>query len=399
MNQNKIIFLTEDIFGDSIGGVEQHIYHIATQLASSGKHVVIVSLKIGKINSRTSDTIFKAAGSVTVVRLVRRNILIFPLQILEKYISGGGGLVVGFLGKLLPNFHWKTLIIEVEKNSPDFIHQHDYLANIVASKLLARKMPVFFTNHTGQYLFLEKFYLTQRFQKWLIGHYTAIMGPSLELTPSHPRASYIPNGVDVDFFSPEGAMKDPNRLVLICPRRWAPTKGVIYLARAMALLSPRYQERLTVLFAGSDSDDYPWYRDQVLEVLSRVPSNAYKLLGNLNQEELKSSFSIADVVVIPSLMEATSLAAMEGMACGLPVLSSNVGGMPDVVEPGRTGWLVPSEDPNALADVIVEIIDGKYDVSLMGERASHFVREHRSWKEIAGRVEKVYERHFAKLEG
>lgn len=391
---NKVVFITEDVFGDSVGGVEQHIYHIAKELALGGKHVVIISLKIGNISSRSSEKIFKSSGTITLIKLVKKNLLLAPLQFFERHITGKGGLFIGLIGKMLPNIHFRALIKEVMDVSPDFIHQHDYLANIVASKILSKKLPVFFTNHTGQYLFLEKYQLTRLLQKWLISHYTAIIGPSRELTPNDLRATYIPNGVDVGFFEREDVVLESERIVFICPRRWAPTKGVLFLARALSLLNHRYLEKLKILFAGSDSDDFPWYRDQILEALTKVPKSSYNLLGNLSQESLKSYFSKSHVVVIPSLMEATSLAAMEGMACGLPVISTDVGGMPDVVEHGKTGWLIPSEDPQALADIIVEIIDDKYDIASMGKLASYFVTENRSWKTIASQVDQVYERYI-----
>jgi len=312
------------------------------------------------------------------------------LLFLEKRISGNGGMLVGFLGKLLPNFHALALIKEIDKASPDLIHQHDYLANILASKVLSKRYPVFFTNHTGQYLFLERYTFTRYIQRWLINHYAAIIGPSKELTPNDPRATYISNGVDIDFFQRDGGDIQEDRIVFICPRRWAPTKGVLYLAKALYELDNRHKAKVKILFAGSDSDDFPWYRDQILEVLSKVPKESFDLLGNLTQEALRSYFSKSHIVVIPSLMEATSLAAMEGMSCCLPVLSTDVGGMPEVVDQDITGWLVASEDHKALAAKMTEIIDGKYDISRMGLAARDFVRDKKSWKGIAQAVIKTY---------
>jgi len=392
MGKVKIVFITEDIFGESIGGVEQHIYHVGIQLARLGKEVIILSLQAGRIDTRKEEIIFEDKGTVTTIKIVKKNFLIRLFEYLEKKVPGSLGMFVAFMGKLLPNVYFRTLLKEVRKLSPDIVHQHDYLASIVASKVISKSIPVVFTNHTGQYLFLEKNKFSRYIQSKLISHYSAVIGPSIELTPNDERSHYISNGVDLDFFS--GEKSDyllGDRVVFICPRRWAPTKGVKYFAEALTLISDDYKDKVFVLFAGSDSDDYPWYRDQVLELLQDLPSGMYSLLGNLSQADLRDSFLKSDVVVIPSLMEATSLAAMEGMACGLPVLSTDVGGMPSVVKDGLTGWMVPPENSGAIAKMITMIVDKNFCLETMGENAASFVRENKSWVSIAAEVSDIYE--------
>ena len=392
MGKVKIVFITEDIFGESIGGVEQHIYHVGIQLARLGKEVIILSLQAGSIDTRKEEIIFEDKGTVTTIKIVKKNFLIRLFEYLEKKVPGSLGMFVAFMGKLLPNVYFRTLLKEVRKLSPDIVHQHDYLASIVASKVISKSIPVVFTNHTGQYLFLEKNKFSRYIQSKLISHYSAVIGPSIELTPNDERSHYISNGVDLDFFA--GEKSDyllGDRVVFICPRRWAPTKGVKYFAEALTLISDDYKDKVFVLFAGSDSDDYPWYRDQVLELLQDLPSGMYSLLGNLSQADLRDSFLKSDVVVIPSLMEATSLAAMEGMACGLPVLSTDVGGMPSVVKDGLTGWMVPPENSGAIAKMITMIVDKNFCLETMGENAASFVRENKSWVSIAAEVSDIYE--------
>jgi glycosyltransferase involved in cell wall biosynthesis len=398
MNYKKVAFITEDIFGDSVGGVEQHIFHVAKNIVEFGYEVKVFSLKVGSINSRHEEVIHTAQNgcSLIAIRIVRKNIFVKTLELLERKIPGIFGMAVALAGKLLPNFHSKFLINEINTYSPSIVHQHDYLANIFASKILSKKYPVIFTNHTGQYLFLEKNVVTKMLQKKLISHYKAIIGPSLELTPEDVRATYITNGVDIDFFSGNKYKNISNKFTFICPRRWAPTKGVIYLVQAMKLLPEDVREKVVFIFAGSSSDDYPWYRDEIIDILNTLPKEMFCLLGNLSQDDLKNHFLKSDVVVIPSLMEATSLAAMEGMAAGLPVLSTNVGGMPDVVVNKDVGWLVNPEDANALAEVIKDIANLKYNLHDMGHSAKQFVVRKKSWKKISSKVIKIYENILSK---
>lgn len=389
----SVVFLTEDTFESSVGGVEQHIFHVAQELARSGIQVTVLSLRAGRRSALVERVIKSGDSQFRVEEHVRFNLLFPIVSYLEHYISGKPGMLLALFGKLLPNFHFRTLIRRVQELEPDLVHQHDYVANIVASKIISRTRPVVFTNHTGQYLFLEKFALTRALQRFLIRHYRIIIGPSRELTPADDRAIFISNGVDTDFFS--GA-KDRefrrDRMVVICPRRWAPTKGIRYLAEAMALLPECDRNRILVLFAGSDSNDYPWYTEEVLRILAPLPDDMYILLGNLDQTRLRDFYLKSDLVVIPSLMEATSLAAMEGMACGLPVLSTNVGGMPDVVVNDGVGWLVEPEDARAIADTLSAILHRQGDLEPMGDQARDFVRSSRSWRHIAGQVRLLYEK-------
>ena len=126
--------------------------------------------------------------------------------------------------------------------------------------------------------------------------------------------------------------------------------------------------------------------------LNHLPSHMYKLLGNLNQEELRDIFLSSDITIIPSVMEATSLAAMEGMACGLPVISTNVGGMPEIITQNITGWLVNSQNSNEIVDILEKITNEKFDLINMGLNAKQYVSENKSWKLITQEVEKIYKK-------
>jgi D-inositol-3-phosphate glycosyltransferase len=84
------------------------------------------------------------------------------------------------------------------------------------------------------------------------------------------------------------------------------------------------------------------------------------------------------------------MVALEAMACGRPVVASQVGGLAFLVQDGVTGFTVPVDDPQALADCLIRLVQ---DVSLrqrMGEQAAAFARDY-SWDKIAVRIVKVYE--------
>ena len=100
-------------------------------------------------------------------------------------------------------------------------------------------------------------------------------------------------------------------------------KGIIYLAEAISKLDKNVLDNCLFLFAGNKSDDYISYKKQILKkkLKKKFQKKNYKLLGNLGHKSLKKLYLLADVSILPSLMEATSLSALESMSCGTPVLS------------------------------------------------------------------------------
>ena len=129
--------------------------------------------------------------------------------------------------KLLPNLYYQFIINEVNKINPEIIHQHDYLSSIIASKMLSKYKKVIFTNHTGQYLYLEKNFLSRLLQKYLIRHFKFIIAPSIELSLLK-NSKFISNGVDIYFFN---GKKTNNKKLFLCARRWAPTIRELYTLR------------------------------------------------------------------------------------------------------------------------------------------------------------------------
>lgn len=392
----KIVFLTHNIFTESVGGIEYHIFQLSKALCKHKISITIVVPILSEIDG------FEDYYEDEV--LIRKIYIGLPVakyfKKIEKYHDAGIGLGIALFNKIKMNFFCKRVYNEIDALKPDIIHQHDYLSNILVTKLLAKKYPIIFTNHTGQYLYLQKYKLTRLLQQHIIKHYKHVIGPSKELTPVSENSSYVPNGVDVDYFVryDDNRIKDlkkqfnvEDNFVFLCPRRWAPTKGIIFLAQAINALDENVARRCLFLFAGSSSNDYAKYSKNVLRVLSSGRTKNWRLLGNLSPENLRDVYNISDVVIIPSLMEATSLAALEAMACGVPILTTNVGGMPEIVSEMKNGWLVKSGEPVFLKQRIEDIVNHNYNLLQMGEQGKCFVNENMSWEKVADITYKIYQ--------
>jgi D-inositol-3-phosphate glycosyltransferase len=106
-------------------------------------------------------------------------------------------------------------------------------------------------------------------------------------------------------------------------------------------------------------------------------------------------YNAASTVVVPSHYESFGMVALEAMACGTPVIASEVGGLAFLVKDGETGFTVPDRDPGALADRICAIITDPLLRARLGGRAAEYAQGY-SWSLIADRIVGVYEEMLSK---
>jgi D-inositol-3-phosphate glycosyltransferase len=112
-------------------------------------------------------------------------------------------------------------------------------------------------------------------------------------------------------------------------------------------------------------------------------------MGKRAQETLPDYYASADVVVMPSRYESFGMAALEAMACGTPVVASDVGGLSFIVRDGETGFLVPEGDPRAMADCLGRLLREPDLRARLGKRGAEVAREY-AWSRIADRMEELY---------
>lgn len=140
--------------------------------------------------------------------------------------------------------------------------------------------------------------------------------------------------------------------VLVCVAMLRPDKGQDHLIRALGLLKGRNLDPITVL-AGSPTAESAEYEAGLHRL---VAENGVDMRFLGYRDDISQLMQMADAVVIPSLTEAQPRVAVQAFATGRPVVASNVGGVPEIVHHGQTGWLVPPADPQALADAIARVM-------------------------------------------
>jgi glycosyltransferase involved in cell wall biosynthesis len=201
----------------------------------------------------------------------------------------------------------------------------------------------------------------------------------------HGRTVVIRSGIEL----PERVAAHGGSNTIGFAGRLCAVKGAEHLLRAMSLLHGDFPA-LRLEIAG----DGPLRGE--LESLSTslgLQQNV-RFLGWVESLQMHSMEWSA--LVQPSLAEALSLTALEAMAAGLPVIASNVGGLAEVVDDGKTGLLVPAADPRLLADSIRRLLVDPALAARMGEAGRNRVREKFQARDMAARIEAVYDGLLAK---
>ncbi len=129
-----------------------------------------------------------------------------------------------------------------------------------------------------------------------------------------------------------------------------------------------------------------------VELLRAVRDGVIWIEKMLEKREVIQLLTHAAVFVVPSVYEPMGIVNLEAMACETPVVASRVGGIPEVVEDGVTGLLVPPADPPALAAAVNELLRDPERGREMGKAGRRRVLEHFTWRAVAERTLELYRR-------
>jgi D-inositol-3-phosphate glycosyltransferase len=177
----------------------------------------------------------------------------------------------------------------------------------------------------------------------------------------------IPGGVDITAFRPQNRQHIreslglvPGQPVLLFVGRLQPLKGIDILLRAAQIVRQQYAS-LQVLIVGGGvdtADDHESQERQRLQALSQELglTDQVRFIKAQPQDILVQYYAAADVFVMPSHYESFGMVVLEAMACGTPVVASNVGGLASTVVHGGTGFLVPEGDWHAFAQAILRLV-------------------------------------------
>jgi D-inositol-3-phosphate glycosyltransferase len=221
------------------------------------------------------------------------------------------------------------------------------------------------------------------------------------------RISIVPCGFDKTEFWPIASSFArralgfaPEEHILLNIGRLIPRKGLDNIIRALALLGRDYgfQPQLVIVGGNSDVPD-PTLTPEIgrLRALAREQGVLEQVLftGRRSREFLKLYYSAADLFITTPWYEPFGITPLEAMACGTPVVGSNVGGIRYSVVDGVTGSLVPPNDADSLAVSIARLLQDKRQLELLRQNGLRRVRTHFTWQRVTRSLSTVFEQVMA----
>ena len=321
MKSNIVFFTLTGEYPDSQGGPAIHLYLLRSRLNALG-----VSSHLFDFNNRQKSNL------VTNMLIAMKNVITSNLIVFNSPPAG----VLTFFSVLAKVFRKKSLFI---CHGGIFFEADGLINGLTRSSVLFQlktgivKYTVFPSRSLAS--FAEKYNL--RSQKFVIH-----------------------NSVDIYEINSAPSRKIVTRNNLLFVGRLARIKGIRELIISFSQL---VDVSCNLYIVGSNES----LKQYEFESLKNLPGVHY--CDGLAHEEVISLMKSIDIVVVPSLMETFSLVTIEAMACGKPVIATNVGAIPEIIKNGYNGILIPSKDAKALSQAILFLINNPLEAERLGKNA------------------------------
>jgi glycosyltransferase involved in cell wall biosynthesis len=376
----KVVQVIPEFPPPLVGGGAYHVYNLARELTRKGVDVKVFALSL-------ENTFFKRTkvemhfGKVQVLRVPASRTPKFNYQFAPKLIS---------------------LLL---KENPDIIHAHGYQVFTTDAALMAsitKKTPLVLTlhgfprsfdslAHRAHFNLIGKGVLERAEKIISVSHRVALEFRAIGVPQE--KIAIIPNGIDLeeykqlpmgDSFRKRLDIKDTEKIVLTIGRL-EKIKGFQYLIRALPSIIEEVGSTKLVI-AGPDFN----YGAQLKRLTeeANVQDNVI-FYGPINGKEKFEAFSAANIVAVPSIYEGFGMLLLEAMAAGKPLVATNTGAAPEIIQNGKNGILVNPSDVEDLAGRITELLSDDQLMNLIGQESRKTV-EAFNWEKVSEQIHKLY---------
>jgi glycosyltransferase involved in cell wall biosynthesis len=376
VNRDRTLLLVSPYLPPHVGGVEQYVLQLARQLSGALGWRVVIATSGERSRRRTPAR--ELDGELTIYRL--------PVLV-EKWSLGFGD-------------RWTAVLKEIiERESVDVVNAHAPVPFIAdAAARAAKRTPFVLTYHAGP---MRKGRLAPDALGWAYEHLllprtarrssqviVSSMFVARELGHAlGDRCVAIPPGVDETAFAPAPGERPVHALLYVGSlSSTTPYKNVPLLLQAVHDLVQRYPGISLSLVGDGDMATAYAERADELGIGSRVTFR-----GRLGGTELVEAYQGASLLALPTLFDSAPTVLVEAMACGVPVVSTTVGGIPELVDDDVEGLLVPPGDLAAFTAALDRVLGDPGRARALGEAGRARVERSLNWRALAARTSEILE--------
>ncbi|RKP27164.1 hypothetical protein SYNPS1DRAFT_21239 [Syncephalis pseudoplumigaleata] len=360
--------LVSDFFYPNMGGVESHLFHLGQQLIQRGHKVVVVT---------------HAYGQRTGIRYVTNGLKVYYLPAWVGYQQATPPTFFAFFPILRCIFVREQIqVVHGHQALSPLCHEAIFHARTMGLRTCFTDHSLFGFNDLGNVVGNKvlKFTLSDVDHVICVSH-TSKENTVLRAALDPQDVSVIPNAIAVSQFVPDPSAPDPNWITIVVISRLAYRKGIDLLVAVIPRVCAIFP-KVRFLIDGAKRIDLEQMRENCL-LHDRV-----RFIGSVKHHEVRNVLVQGNIFLNTSLTEAFCIAVVEAASCGLTVVSTHVGGIPEVLPPHMICFAQPEE--NDLVRAVMQAVKSVQMKEVMPMRQHAEVKEMYSWANVAARTEVVY---------
>lgn len=382
----KIAMLVPFFF-PHFGGTEKYVKDLSTELVSRGNEVTIITNNIPK---EAGAPLQEIMDGVKVIRLKAANFIYLPVSFFKIKLK----MLEGFdiVHSHCPPFGF-TRKVRGRLKVPHIVTYH--CDTTMSEKFLGVKMPKWVIRTIEA--------LTNFYARMILPKVDAIINTTESYASTSPVMKNFPHyavpiGIHFELFDDSRrkqgiseATRDRKKVLFL--GRLAANKGIDYLIHAIPLVLKAVPDAKFIICG--EGEEKPHVEDYIDKAGVR---DHIQFLGKVNLDQMVELYSNSAMFVFPSInrLEAFGIVQLESMACSTPVIASNIPGVNNVMENGKSGILVEPRDAEGLAAAIIKILKDPDLARSMGIRGRQLVETKYNWKTIGDQIEEIYRTAIAR---
>ena len=386
----NILFLSKDYPPDLTGGVGIYVIEASQALACMGHNVFVIT------GAQDAEIEYVDHG-VKIYRVKTKRL---------KILNSLRGVIPGFIDRLEYSLAVSKKIKEVVRQySIDIVESCEARAEGFWYFLFNKKPKLVVKLHTPESIVFKLDYVSKTLDYELIEHLEhwwieradqviSLTDAITDLTRKYfdiKKNSFpkVANPIDFSKISaPDKPCNKDDAKTILYVGRLEFRKGVHVLVKAIPKVIEKYPEA-RFIFVGDDCgmSSYMLMKARQLGVLNNID-----LVGKVEREKLKEYYFSASCCVVPSLWENHPYVCLEAMACGKPVIASNVGGIPEIIKDTATGLLVNPGSFKSLAEAIIRVLDDQKLAKQLGANAKKYIQNEYSVNKVIKQTVDIYEK-------